>query len=104
MTQAGNYGAVMHYLKAAAAMGAAEAKVDGRATVAKMKSMPTDDDCFGPGLIREDGRGIHPVYLMQVKTPAESKQAWDLLKVIATVPADQGFRAMNEGGCPMVKA
>ena len=104
MTQAGNYGSVMHYLKAVASMGAAEAKADGRATVAKMKSMPTDDDCFGPGLIREDGRKIQPVYLMQVKTPAESKSDWDLLKVVVTVPADQAFRPMNEGGCPMIKA
>jgi branched-chain amino acid transport system substrate-binding protein len=104
MTQAGNYGSVLHYLKAVASMGAADAKADGRATVAKMKSMPTDDDCFGPGLIREDGRKIQPVYLMQVKAPAESKSDWDLLKVVATVPADQAYRPMNEGGCPMIKA
>jgi branched-chain amino acid transport system substrate-binding protein len=104
MTQAGNYGSVTHYLKAIASMGAEAAKADGRATVAKMKSMPTDDDCFGPGLIREDGRKIQPVYLMQVKTPAESKSDWDLLKVVATVPADQAYRPINEGGCPMIKA
>jgi branched-chain amino acid transport system substrate-binding protein len=104
MTQAGNYGSVTHYLKAIASMGAEAAKADGRATVAKMKSMPTDDDCFGPGLIREDGRKIQPVYLMQVKAPAESKSDWDLLKVVATVPADQAYRPINEGGCPMIKA
>jgi branched-chain amino acid transport system substrate-binding protein len=104
MTQAGNYGSVTHYLKAIASMGTEAAKADGRATVAKMKSMPTDDDCFGPGLIREDGRKIQPVYLMQVKTPAESKSDWDLLKVVATVPADQAYRPINEGGCPMIKA
>jgi branched-chain amino acid transport system substrate-binding protein len=104
MTQAGDYGVVLHYLKAAASMGAAAAKVDGRATVAKMKSMPTDDDCFGPGSIREDGRALHPVYLMQVKTPAESSGEWDVLKVVATTPADQAFRPMSEGGCPFIKA
>jgi branched-chain amino acid transport system substrate-binding protein len=104
MTQAGDYGVVMHYLKACASMGAAAAKQDGRATVAKMKSMPTDDDCFGPGTIREDGRALHPVYLMQVKTPAESKGEWDLLKVIATTPADEAWRPLNEGGCPFIKA
>jgi branched-chain amino acid transport system substrate-binding protein len=104
MTQAGNYGAVLHYLKAAAAMGAAAAKQDGRATVAKMKSMPTDDDAFGPGSIREDGRALHPVYLVQVKTPAESKSEWDVLKVVATTPADQAWRPMSEGGCPFIKA
>ena len=104
MTQAGNYGAVLHYLKAVAAMGAADAKADGRATVAKMKSLPTDDDCFGPGSIREDGRALHPVYLMQVKTPAESTSEWDLLKVVATTPVDQAWRPMSEGGCPFIKA
>jgi len=104
MTQAGNYGAVLHYLKACAGMGAAEAKKDGRATVAKMKSMPTDDDCFGPGSIREDGRALHPVYLVQVKTPAESKGSWDILKVLGETPGDQAFRPMSEGGCAFVKA
>jgi branched-chain amino acid transport system substrate-binding protein len=104
MTQAGNYGAVLHYLKAAASMGAAAAKADGRATVAKMKSMPTDDDCFGPGTIREDGRALHPAYLMQVKAPAESKQDWDLLKTVATTPAVEAWRPMSEGGCPFIKA
>jgi branched-chain amino acid transport system substrate-binding protein len=104
MTQAGDYGVVLHYLKAAASMGAATAKTDGRATVAKMKSMPTDDDCFGPGSIREDGRALHPVYLMQVKSPAESKHEWDVLKVVATTPMDQAWRPMSEGGCPFVKA
>ncbi len=104
MTQAGNYAAVLHYLKAVKGMGVAEAKADGRAAVAKMKSMPTDDDCFGPGSIREDGRGMHPVYLMQVKKPAESKQPWDLLTAIDSVPAEQGFRSLAEGGCPFVKS
>jgi branched-chain amino acid transport system substrate-binding protein len=104
MTQAGDYGVVLHYLKACAAMGAAAAKQDGRATVAKMKSMPTDDDAFGPGSIREDGRALHPVYLMQVKTPSESTGEWDLLKVIDTIPADQAWRPLGEGGCPFVKA
>jgi branched-chain amino acid transport system substrate-binding protein len=104
MTQAGDYGVVLHYLKAAASLGAVAAKADGRATVAKMKSMPTDDDCFGPGTIREDGRALHPAYLMQVKTPAESSGEWDVLKTIATTPADEAWRPMSEGGCPFIKA
>jgi branched-chain amino acid transport system substrate-binding protein len=102
MTQAGNYGSVTHYLKTAAAMGGTAIKADGRATVARMKSMPTDDDCFGPGLIRADGRCIHPVYLMQVKSPAESKQEWDLLKTLSMTPMEQGYRPMADGGCPLV--
>jgi branched-chain amino acid transport system substrate-binding protein len=104
MGQAGCYAGTFHYLKAVAAMGVADATKSGAATVAKMKSMPTDDDCFGPGSIREDGRALHPVYLYEVKKPAESKYAWDYYKLLATTPADQGFRPLKDGGCPMVHA
>ena len=103
MVQAGNYGAVLHYLKAVADMGAAAAKADGRAVVARMKAMPTDDDCFGPGRIREDGRKLHPAYLFEAKKPSESKGPWDGLKLAATTPADQAFRPLAEGGCALVK-
>jgi branched-chain amino acid transport system substrate-binding protein len=102
MFQAGDYAATLHYLKAAADMGVAAAKADGRAAVARMKAMPTDDDCFGKGYIREDGRKIHPSYLFEVKTPAESKQEWDLYKLVATTPAEEAFRPLNEGNCPFV--
>jgi branched-chain amino acid transport system substrate-binding protein len=104
MTQAGDYGVTLHYLKAVNDMGVAAAKADGRAAVARMKAMPTDDDCFGPGKIREDGRALHPCYLFEVKKPSESKQQWDVAKVIATTPMDEAFRPLNEGGCPLVKA
>ena len=90
--------------KAVADMGVAAAKADGRAAVERMKKMPTDDDCFGPGRIREDGRALHPVYLFQAKTPAESKQPWDVAKVIATTPMEEAFWPLDEGGCPLVKA
>lgn len=66
--------------------------------------MPTDDDVFGPGQIREDGRKLHPAYLMAVKTPAESNGPYDVFKLISTIPADQAFRALSEGGCSLVKA
>ena len=102
MVQAGDYAAVLHYLKAVADMGAAAAKADGRAVVARMKAMPTDDDCFGHGTIREDGRKLHPSYLFEVKKPSESSGPWDGLKPIATTPADQAFRPLSEGGCPLV--
>jgi len=104
MVQAGCYAAALHYLKTVAALGPAAAKADGRAAVAHMKSMPTEDDCFGAGRIREDGRKIHPSYLLQAKAPAESKGPLDLLKVVATTPADQAFRPMSEGGCSLVKS
>ena len=104
MSHAGCYGGALHYLKACAAMGQAEAKKSGAATIAKMKSMPTDDDAFGQGSIREDGRKIHPVYLFEVKKPGESKAPWDYYKLLATTPADQAFRPLGEGGCPLVHA
>jgi len=104
MGHAGDYSSALHYLKVAAEMGAAQAKADGAATVARMKAMPTDDDCFGAGSIREDGRKIHPAYLFQVKTPAESKGPWDYYKLLATVPAEEAFRPLKDGACPLVKA
>ena len=104
MGQAGCYGGTIHYLKTVAAMGLADAKKSGTAVVNRMKAMPTDDDAFGAGSIREDGRALHPVYLFEVKTPGESKAPWDYYKLVATTPADQAFRPLNEGGCPLVHA
>jgi len=99
---AGNYAAVTHYLKVAKAMGAVKAKESGRATMAAMKATPTDDDCFGIGSIRADGRVIHPAYLFGVKPPEESKYPGDLYKILATTPADKAFRPMSVGHCAMV--
>jgi branched-chain amino acid transport system substrate-binding protein len=104
MAQAGVYSCALHYLKTAKAMGAAQAKADGAATVAHMKAMPTDDDCFGTGKIREDGRKIHPAYLFEVKQPSESKHDWDLCKLIGTTPAEDAFRPLSDNACPLVKA
>jgi len=104
MTQAGDYAVTLHYLKTVAGMGVAEAKVDGRAAVERMKAMPTDDDCFGPGKIRADGRTLHPVCLLEAKKSSESKQSWDVAKVIATTPMDEAWRPLNEGGCQLVKS
>jgi branched-chain amino acid transport system substrate-binding protein len=103
MAQAGDYSCTLHYLKTVRDMGAARARLDGAATVARMKAMPTDDDCFGPGRIREDGRKIHPAYLFEVKQPAESKHEWDLYKLIGTTPAEDAFRPLSDNACPMVK-
>jgi len=99
MAHAGNYASVLHYLKAVAALGSA---ADGRAVVAKMKELPTDDPLFGPGTIRADGRKIQPAYLFEVKTPAESKYPGDFYKLRATIPAEEAFRPLKEGGCPLV--
>ncbi len=104
MSHAGCYAGALHYLKVVADMGVNEAKKSGAATVARMKAMPTDDDAFGAGTIRADGRKLHPVYLFEVKKPSESKAPWDYYKLIATTPADQAFRPLNEGGCSLVRA
>ncbi len=99
MVHAGVYSAVLHYLKAVEAL----KSDDGTKVVAKMKEMPTDDPLFGKGTIRADGRKIHPAYLVEVKKPSESKGAWDYYKVRATIPADQAFRPLADGACPLVK-
>ena len=104
MGPAGCYAGSLHYLKTVLAMGAAQAKQDGRATVAQMKKMPTDDDCFGANSIREDGLFLCPSYLFQVKSPAESKKPWDYYKLAATTPPSEAWRPLSEGHCPFVKA
>ena len=99
MIHAGVYSAVTHYLKAVEAL----KSDDGTKVVEKMKATPTDDPLFGKGSIRVDGRKIHPAYLVEVKKPAESKGPWDYYKIRATIPADQAFRPLADGGCPLVK-
>jgi branched-chain amino acid transport system substrate-binding protein len=100
---AGVYSNTMHYLKAAMDMGVVEAKASGAAAVARMKAMPTDDDAYGKGKIREDGRKLHSAYLFEVKKPSESKSDWDLLKLAGEVSPDEAFRPLNKGGCAFVK-
>ncbi|MBB5223570.1 branched-chain amino acid transport system substrate-binding protein [Amaricoccus macauensis] len=102
MSQAGDYAGVLHYLKAVKAVGVDQAKASGGAVIAKMKEMPTDDDAFGQGTIRPDGRKLHPAYLFQVKTPEESTEPGDIYNLLATIPAEEAFRPMSEGGCPLV--
>jgi branched-chain amino acid transport system substrate-binding protein len=98
MVQAGVYAGVLHYLKAVAAL----KSDDGAKVVAKMKEMPTDDPLFGKGTIRQDGRKIHPAYLVEVKKPSESKGPYDYYKVLSTIPAEQAFRPLKDGGCSLV--
>ena len=94
------YGGVMHYLKAVKELGVARAKASGLEVVQTMKRMPTDDDCFGTGSIRADGRVLHPLYLFQVKTPAESSGPWDLYKLMGTIPAERAFGS-SAGVCKL---
>jgi branched-chain amino acid transport system substrate-binding protein len=99
MAHAGNYASTLHYLKAVAALKSAS---DGAAVVAKMKELPTDDPLFGKGTIRADGRKLHPAYLFEAKKPGESKHPGDLYKLRATIPADEAFRPLKDGNCPLV--
>ena len=99
MMPAGVYSSVIHYLKAVEALKSAS---DGRAVVAKMKEMPTDDPLFGKGYIRADGRKIHDAYLFEVKKPEELKYPGDDYKLRATIPAAEAFRPLKDGGCPLV--
>jgi branched-chain amino acid transport system substrate-binding protein len=99
MVQAGVYAGITHYLKSVTTLKSAQ---DGKVVVAKMKEMPTDDPLFGKGTIRVDGRKIHPAYLFEVKKPEESKYPGDFYKVRATVPAEEAFRPLKDGNCPLV--
>ena len=99
MVQAGVYAGVLHYLKAVAAI----KSDDGTKVVAEMKKLPTDDPLFGKGTIRADGRKTTPAYLFEVKKPSESKGPWDYYKLRATIPADEAFRPLKDGGCSLVK-
>jgi branched-chain amino acid transport system substrate-binding protein len=101
MTQAGNYAAVLHYLKAMEALGGNPH--DGAKVVAKMKEIETDDPLFGKGPLRADGRRIIPAYLFEVKKPEESKGPWDYYKLIATIPAEEAAKPLKDSECPLVK-
>jgi len=98
MIHAGTYGATLHYLKAVAAAGT----TDATTVVAKMKELPIDD-FYTKGAVREDGRVMRPYYLLQVKKPSESRYAFDYLKVLATVPAEEAARPLGKSECPTVK-
>jgi branched-chain amino acid transport system substrate-binding protein len=104
MCQAGCYSGALHFLKAVDAMGLPAAKASGAAIVAQMKKMPTDDDAFGQGSIREDGRFMCPSYLFRVKKPGESTLPWDYYDLLHTTPAAMNFAPMTPGVCKLVTA
>ena len=103
MGHAGVYASTLHYLKTVAEMGVVAAKASGVDVVNRMKALPTDDDAFGAGTIRADGRKLHPAYLFQVKTPTESRGAWDFYTLLQTTPAEEAFRPMAAGNCALVR-
>jgi branched-chain amino acid transport system substrate-binding protein len=99
-TVVGVYSAVIHYLRAVEALGS---HADGKAVIAKMKELPTEDRLMGKGNVRIDGRKIHPMYLFEVKKPEESKALWDYYKQLATIPAEEAWRPLDQSECSLVK-
>ncbi|UWU95943.1 ABC transporter substrate-binding protein [Bradyrhizobium sp. CB1015] len=99
MIHAGTYGAVMHYLKAVEAAGT----LDGPTVAAKMRELPVNDFMTRDGKIRQDGRLVRDMYLFRVKSPAESKYQFDYYQLLATIPGDEAFKPMEDGGCPFLK-
>jgi branched-chain amino acid transport system substrate-binding protein len=95
--QAGAYSAVLHYLKAVEAA----SSDDGPAAIARMKQMPVTDPLFAPATVRQDGRMVHDMYLVEVKSPAESQGDWDYYKIVRSVPGEEAFRPMSSA-CPLV--
>jgi branched-chain amino acid transport system substrate-binding protein len=98
-TQAGDYSSTLHYLKAVAAAGTDDAD----AVMKKMRESPVNDFFAKNGHIREDGLMVHDLYLAQVKSPAESKDSWDLYKILATIPGEEAFLPLAKSACPMLK-
>lgn len=99
MNQASTYSATLHYLKAVQAAGTRDTKP----VLAKMRETPVRDAFTDNGVLREDGRMVHSMFLFEVKKPEESKGPWDYYKLLAEVPGDQAFRPLKDGGCPLVK-
>ena len=99
MVQAGVYSAVRHYLQAVEAVGSK----DSAKVMAKMRATPINDFMTKNGKLREDGRVVRDMYLFEVKAPKDSKAPWDYYKQIGTIPGEQAFRPMDQGGCPLVK-
>jgi branched-chain amino acid transport system substrate-binding protein len=98
---AGMYGATAHLIKA---MAETKSAADGVKLVDAMKAIPTDDPLFGKGMIRADGRAMHPIFLYKAKSPAESKSEWDVFSLVSTIKAEDAFRPIEKGGCPFIKA
>jgi branched-chain amino acid transport system substrate-binding protein len=101
MAQAGVASSILHYLKVLEAFGGNPR--DGAAVVAKMKDTPTDDPLFGKGVVRADGRTIHPAYVFEVKKPAESRGPWDYYTLVNTIPAEEAFLPLSESRCPLIR-
>jgi branched-chain amino acid transport system substrate-binding protein len=99
MSQAGVYSAIHHYLEAIQALGSK----DPNKVMAKMRATPINDFMTHNGELRIDGRVLRDLYLFEVKSPTESKEPWDYFRELRTIPANEAFRPLDQGGCPLVK-
>ena len=99
MSQAGVYSSTMHYLEAVQAVGT----LDTAAVMKKMKETPINDFYADNGRIRDDGRMVHDMYLVEAKKPSESKYPWDYYKILATIPGDAAFLPLEQSRCPLIK-
>jgi branched-chain amino acid transport system substrate-binding protein len=98
MVNAGDYSGTLHYLRAVEAAGTSDADK----VLEKMHEMPVNDMFAENGRVREDGMMVHDMYLVQVKTPEESKYPWDYLNVLETIPAEKAFVPLEQSECPLV--
>ncbi len=96
--QAGVYSSVLAYLRAARAADS----IEGARVVEAMRRAPIEDPLFGTVTVRPDGRAIHAMHVFRVKAPAASKSRWDVYELVSTIPAEQAFRPIEQGGCPLV--
>jgi branched-chain amino acid transport system substrate-binding protein len=98
MIHAGVYSSVLHYLRAIEAAGTDEADP----VVEQMKATPINDFFAKDGQIRDDGRMVHDMYLVRVKSPDESEGRWDYYEILRTIPGDQAFQPLEESRCPLI--
>jgi len=99
MVHAAIYSSVSHYLKSVKESGSDA----GKTVVEKMRQLPVNDFYVTNGQLRVDGRLIHPMYLVKVKSPEQSKEPWDYYDIIRAIPGEQAFRALKDSACPLAK-
>ena len=96
--QAGVYSQVLAYLHAVRAANT----IEGEKVVAEQRRAPIDDKLFGTIVVRPDGRAVHAMHVFRVKAPAASHDRWDVYEKLADIPAEQAFRPLDQGGCPLL--
>jgi branched-chain amino acid transport system substrate-binding protein len=98
VNHAATYSATLAYLRAVQAA----QTIEGDKVVAQMESAEIEDPLFGPVKVRKDGRAVHTMFVFEVKKPEDSKGRYDYYKLVRTIPADEAFRPIDQGECPMI--